>query len=554
MIAIDHLTFTYPHARRPALHDVSLAIQPGEFVLLAGPSGAGKSTLLRCLNGLAPHFSGGAIAGRVAVDGCDPIQDGPRPLSRVVGFVFQDPEAQAVLETVEVEIAFGLENAAVPPAEMRLRVEEVLNLLELAGLRDRPLATLSGGERQRVAIASALALRPRILALDEPTSQLDPQSATDVLQALVRLNEELGLTILLVEHRLDRIVRYADRLVYLEGGRVVVDGPVRQALAQVPPLQAPPLARLALALGWQPLPLTTKEGLRFVEGTGNREQRTGNGVGQANSEQGMELARPTRNSPVPLVEARGLQFSYNGRPALRGVELEVRPGEAVALMGRNGSGKSTLLKCLVGLLSPARGEVTINGRPARQMSLVEICRQVAYLPQNPDDLLFADSVLEELQVTLRNHGLAEGDLALPPAGLLAELGLSGLEEAYPRDLSVGQRQRVALGSLLVTAPRLLLLDEPTRGLDFAAKRRLITLWRRWQAAGMGLLLVTHDVEMAARVADRVIVLSQGEIIAAGPAAGVLNASPLFAPQVARLFPDRGWLTVEDALAGLGVGV
>jgi energy-coupling factor transport system ATP-binding protein len=542
MIKIDGLTYTFPHSSQPALSDVSLAVSAGEFVLLAGPSGAGKSTLLRCLNGLVPHFSGGTIAGRVEVGGNSALDSGPRVLSKVVGFVFQSPESQAVLDRVEAEIAFGLENAAIPEAEMRLRVEEVLNLLDLVNLRDRPLTTLSGGERQRVAIATAMVLKPEILVLDEPTSQLDPQAAGELLQSLVRLNEELGLTIVLVEQRLERVVRYVDRLVYLEDGRVIADGPVRQALAQIPDTQLPPLVRLGRAMAWEPLPLTIKEGRKVA---GQLKQPMQSGGRQAASGR-------VRDSSSPLLEAQGIRFAYNGRPVLQGVDLSVRRGEAVVLLGRNGSGKSTLLKCLIGLLRPAQGRIVLDGEPVNGRSVADICRQVAYLPQAPDDLLFADTVEEELAVTLRNHGLTPGQLSLAPSALLVELGLDRLAQAYPRDLSVGQRQRVALASVMVTVPKLLLLDEPTRGLDFSAKRDLIGLWRTWQARGIGLLLVTHDVELAARIADRVMVLGPGQIIADGPPAEVLGASALFAPQMARLFPGRGWLSVEDALAGLAV--
>jgi energy-coupling factor transport system ATP-binding protein len=543
MINIQRLTYSYPGAARPALRNVNLQAQAGEFILLAGPSGAGKSTLLRCLNGLTPHFSGGVVAGRIEVDGLNVVAAGPRALSRVVGFVFQDPENQAVLDNVEAEVAFGLENAAVPPAEMRLRVDETLNLLDLSHLRHRPLVTLSGGERQRVAIATALVLRPRILAVDEPTSQLDPQSAEEVLQALVRLNEDLGLSVVLVEHRLERVLRYVDRLVYLEEGQVVADAAVRPALARIPRSLAPPLPSLALALQWQPLPLTIKEGLPFARATTNG--RAANGAGAEAS----SPAGPPAGASPPLLQVRDLHFTYGRQPVLSGVNLDIAPAEAVILMGRNGSGKSTLLKCLVGLLRPSAGEVRLDGRVTAAQSVAEICRQVAYLPQNADDLLFAETVADELAITLRNHGLdpaVEADLA----SLLAQLGLVGLAEAYPRDLSVGQRQRVALGAVCVTGPRLMLLDEPTRGLDYQAKHNLVKLWRQWQARGGALLLVTHDVEFAAQIADRVLLLSQGEIIADGPATEVLGASPLFAPQMARLFPGRGWLTLPDALAAL----
>jgi len=572
MIHLNHLTYTYPDSPHPALADVTLHVAEGEFVLVAGPSGAGKSTLLRCLNGLVPHFAGGTLSGSVAVAGHDPVAEGPQVLSRVVGFVFQDPEAQFVVDRVEDEVAFALENSAVPPSEMRVRVEEALHLLYLTPLRDRPLETLSGGEKQRVAIAAALALRPRILVLDEPTSQLDPQSAEEVLGALVRLNRDLGLTIILAEHRLERVLPHADRLIYLVapppvgGGRGgVLSGQPRYVLRRMD--LTPPLVTLGKALGWEPLPLTVEEGQAFAEKavSGLRFQ-----VSRSN-------LKPETLKPATILTVERLSFTYDGTPVLHGVNLEIAPGELVALMGRNGSGKTTLLKCIVGLLRPQRGEIRLAGESLIGRETADVCRSVGYLPQEPDDLLFADTVADELQVTLRNHGLSDNP-PVAPAGLLARLGLSGLAASYPRDLSVGQRQRVALGAVTVTRPRLLLLDEPTRGMDYPAKRELVRLLREWRAEGVslppasggkggaGVLLVTHDVELVAQAADRVVVLSQGEVIADGPPAEVLTAippgppeaggsvlSPLFAPQVARLFPGTGWLTVEDALAGLNMG-
>jgi energy-coupling factor transport system ATP-binding protein len=532
MIAIERLTFTYPNSQGPALRDVTWSAVDGEFVLVAGPSGSGKSTLLRCLNGLVPHFSGGVLSGGVIVAGIDAVAAGPRALSHYVGFVAQDPEAQAVLDRVESEIAFALEHAAVPLAEMRVRVEEALDLVELAPLRNRPLQTLSGGERQRLAIAAALALRPRVLVLDEPTSQLDPQSAEDVLRALVRLNEDLGLTIILAEHRLERIARYADRLTYLEDGRIVVDGPVREALTAID--AGPPLVQLARALDWHPLPLTVQEARPFAPAA-----RT-------------EISRPTSvmgSASRPLLEVKGLRFSYNGKDALKGVDITIGAGEAVALVGRNGAGKSTLLKCVVGLLRERAGEIKVAGRSTRGREVADICREVGYLPQNPDDLLFAETVRDELRVTLRNHNLPESPMAIDQ--LLERLGLSNLSAQYPRDLSVGQRQRVALGAVTVTRPRVLLLDEPTRGLDSRTKNGLVAVWRRWLEEGAAMLLVTHDVELAAIIANRTVILSGGEVIASGPTREVLGSSPHFAPQIARLFPGTGWLTPEDALLGLG---
>ena len=542
MIKIRELTFTYPGSSEPALEDVSLDVASGEFMLLAGPSGAGKSTLLRCLNGLVPHFSGGKIGGRVEVDGQDAVVAGPQAMSRLVGFVFQDPEAQTVVDEVESEIAFGLENAAVPPGEMRTRVDEALATMGLGGLRHRSPWTLSGGERQKLAIASALAARPKVLVLDEPTSQLDPAAARDLLLTVARLNRGTGLTIVLVEQRLERVVGYARRLVYLADGRVSLDGPMRQVLARVETRQLPPLARLAGRLSWKEMPLNVDEGQALASGDLSYSE---NGQKRHPDQKG---AMP---GPVePILEARQVRYGYNGQEVLHSIDLAIRPGEAVALLGPNGAGKSTLLKCLVGLLRPLAGQVRLAGQDTKGRSVARICRQVAYLPQAPDDLLFADSVAEELAITLENHGLTGAAAEAQAGALLAELGLAAEADSYPRDLSVGQRQRVALGAVSVVRPKVLLLDEPTRGLDYAAKSDLMVLWRDWLAEGMALVLVTHDVELASRVAQRVVILEAGRITADGPTTEILSTLEIYEPQMARLFPGRGWLTVDEVMKGV----
>ena len=542
MIRFEHVTYTYPDAARPALRDVSLSIPAGAFALVMGTSGAGKSTLLRCLNGLVPHFSGGVIRGRITVGGVDPVAAGPPVLSQVVGFVFQDPEAQFVMDRVEDEIAFALENAAIPPAEMHARVEEVLRQLDLTPLRHRKLETLSGGEKQRVAIASALALRPHVLALDEPTSQLDPQSATELLDALVRLNTTLGLTVVLAEHRLERILPFVDQVIYLpDDNAPAIAGPPRDVLPHVPLL--PPLQTLAQALDWSPLPLTLEEGRRFAT------------YPSTDSTDQTEFSFPLKSvqsveKNTPILEARGLEVAYGPTPVLRGVDVALYPGEIVALLGRNGAGKTTLLKCLVGLLRPRHGDVLVEGRSIAKTDVAEVCQRAGYLPQDPNALLFADTVLDELHITLRNHAIPVAAAPIAPETLLERLGLADKAQRYPRDLSVGERQRVALGAIMVTQPAALLLDEPTRGLDYRAKAQLLDLLRAWRADGLTILLVTHDVELIAEAADRVVVMDQGAIVAQGDPAEVLRASPTFTPQIAHLFPEREWLTVKDALAGL----
>ncbi len=533
MIRFERVRYCYPQREHPALRVDHLALPEGCFALVVGASGAGKTTLLRCLNGLVPHFSGGTLAGTIRVGGLDPVRATPQVMSKHVGFVFQDPEAQFVVDQVEDEIAFALENAAMPRQDMRVRVEEVLDLLGLAPLRARRLETLSGGERQRVAIAAALAQRPRLLVLDEPTSQLDPKSAEDVLQTLVRLNSDLGLTVVLAEHRLERVLPFADELVLLDEGGARA-GPVREMAPHLP--HPPPLLALGRALGWEPLPLSIKEGRRFAARYDTLPA------------QPAPASAPTPPPGAPLLETRGITADYGGEPVLRGVDLAVHAGDIVALMGRNGSGKTTLLKTLVGLVRPKRGRVLLEGNDIAAMYVAHVCRRVAYVPQDPNALLFAETVADELAITLRNHGFTTPPV--DPAELLAHLGLADKAHCYPRDLSTGERQRVALAALLVTHPRLLLLDEPTRGLDAASRQALIRLLRDWRSAGMALLLVTHDVELAAALAQRVVLLSQGEIIASGAPSVVLGASPLFAPQVAHLFPATGWLTPDDALAHL----
>ena len=541
MISIENLTFSYPNSDQPALKNVSLRIADGDFALVMGVSGAGKSTLLRTLNGLVPHFSGGKISGAVTVNQIDPIAAGPQVMSRHVGFVFQDPEAQFVMDVVEDEIAFALENAAIPRAEMRIRVEEVLDLLDLSPLRARRLETLSGGEKQRVAIAAALAFRPQVLVLDEPTSQLDPKSAEDVLQSLVRLNADLGLTIVLAEHRLERVLPFVDTIVFLPAGGGAQTGTPAEILPNIS--LVPPLVALAHTLGWQPLPLTIKAGKRFSR----------------------KISLPAAPKPAatpaasaPILHAEKISAGYNGHLILDEMTFSARRGEIVGVMGRNGAGKTTLLKSLMGLLPLRHGKIMLAGENIAGAPVARIARTMGYLPQDPGALLFADSVLDEVNITLKNHGLPvpkNGDSvpgALNPKALLAQLGLSAHTETYPRDLSIGERQRVALAAITVTRPQVLLLDEPTRGLDYHAKETLAQLLRDWQSAGMAIVLVTHDVEFVAQVVSRVVLLSQGEIIADGAPAAVLGSSPLFAPQVARLFPESGWLTVADALSGLKV--
>jgi energy-coupling factor transporter ATP-binding protein EcfA2 len=527
LIEWHDMTFRYPSSALPVLSQLNLQIAEGEFVLVVGPSGSGKSTLLRTLNGLVPHFSGGRISGEVHVANRAPIREGPHAMSPVVGFVEQDPESQFVVSIVEDEVVFALENQGLSPTVMRKRLEETLDQLNIADLRHRHINTLSAGQKQRVAIASVLSLQPQVLVLDEPTSQLDPQAAEEVLTTLQRLNQDLGLTVVLSEHRLERVIEYADRVVYLPApGEAPISGAPEDVLPQMP--FAPPLLELAKALRWQPLPLTIKKARRFAAHTRLAPA---------------ELSATSTGTRRTCIDAREVWYSYNGMPALRGLSLQVQKGELVALMGRNGAGKTTLLKSLVGLLRPSQGKVMVEGLDTRAVSLEQLIERVGYVPQDPSSLLFADTVREELDFTRRAHGQ-------PPAvqeEWLDRMGLSGLGERYPRELSVGERQRVALAAILVAEPEVLLLDEPTRGLDPLQKDALSEFLRDQCSQGRTVVVATHDVELVAKAAQRVIVLSEGQIVVDGPAREVLTESMVFSSQINKLFRDPRLITVQDVL-------
>jgi energy-coupling factor transport system ATP-binding protein len=575
-IQLHNLSFSYPNADRPVLREMCLEIHGGEFIVVVGPSGSGKSTLLRTLNGLVPHFSGGRIAGRVHVDGHDPIAEGPHRMSTVVGLVQQDPEAQFVVDTVEDELAFGMENQGVAPALMRKRIEEVLDQLGIAHLRQRRISSLSAGEKQRVAIGSVLTLQPRVLVLDEPTSQLDPQAAEEVLNTLRQLNAGLGLTIILSEHRLERVVQYANRIVYIPAlGENALVGKPRDVLLQVP--FAPPLVQLAKALGWRPVPLTIEEArpfaahmdLRQAQASPSRSTFPAKNAGWStdaarrvapsslatngderqarpqgrNGATGRGAGSPAHVAGPAHIDVQEVWYNYDGVDALRGISLQAQGGELIALMGRNGSGKTTLLKQMVGLLHPRRGHVIVHGLDTREATVEALIQQVGYVPQDPNSLLFADTVRQELEFTRRAH-------ALPPADTdrwLATLELAGLGERYPRDLSVGERQRVALAAILVAEPMTLLLDEPTRGLDPLEKRALAQFLQAQATQSRAVIMATHDVELAAECAHRVVIISDGQVVADGPARQVMSQSLTFASQVNKLFGDPRLLTVQDVL-------
>lgn len=557
ILRFENVDYTYPEAQQPALRGVSLEIEEGAFVLVAGASGTGKSTFLRAINGLVPHFHGGTWHGRVVVDGRDTRVHEPRALADVVGFVFQDPEAQAVVDVVEDELVFGMENLGLEPPVMRRRVEEVLDQLEISHLRRRQLSTLSGGERQRVAIAAVLTTQPRLLVLDEPTSQLDPHAAEEVLTALQKLNVDLGLTIILSEHRLERVVQYVDQIIFFnepfppgDDRAQFVIGPPQSVLQSAP--FAPPLVELARMLGWQPLPLTLKVARRSLTSVTLPPLPVALPVpsparwwhGEQRHEQ---VASPT------LLEVSGLRVQLGGREVVHNFDLALKRGEIVALMGRNGSGKTTVLRSIMGLTQNVQGRVRFAERDIGRMPVEERGQLIGYVPQDPRTLLFHPTVREELRWTLTLAGVKHDD-AVPldhrVNAVLQLLGLEHLAAMHPHDLSAGEQQRVALATVLVREVGVLLLDEPTRGLDYPNKLRLTQSLQDLRASGHAVLLVTHDVEFVALCADRVVLMGEGEVVATGPTRTLLRESLIFSSQIGKLFPRYGWLTAAEAYAGL----
>lgn len=540
MIRFERVGFRYAEEARPVLTGVDLEIDEGELCLVVGRTGTGKSTLLRAVNGLVPHFTGGILSGRLSVAGRDTRDHRPRDLADVVGYVGQDPRAGFVTDLVEEELAYGMESLGLAPAVMRRRVEETLDLLGLETVRNRPLATLSGGQAQRVAIGSVLAAHPRVLVLDEPTSALDPVGAEDVLAILQRLVHDLGLTVVLAEHRLERVIHLADSVVLLPGGgRPVAYGPASSIMATSP--VAPPVVQLGRAAGWSPLPLSVRDARRAAA-----PLRARLSMPQALPEAPVRPAPAARPAPDGIADVRGLQVRYGAVTALRGVDLTVARGEVVALMGRNGAGKSSLLSALVGLVRPAAGRAEVLGAVPHTLRAREMIRHAGLVPQDPADLLYAETVADECRAADRDMAAPEGTCR----ALFGRLAPDVADSLHPRDLSEGQRLSLALAVILAGRPPLVLLDEPTRGLDYAAKTRLVEILRELAGDDHAIMLATHDVELAAEVATRTVVIAEGEVVADGPTEEVLVSSPAFAPQVSKIFAPLPLLTVAQATTAL----
>jgi len=530
MINFSNVSLIYPTSTKTILEDLSFSITEGELVLVIGSTGTGKTSLLQLINGLVPHHTGGILAGDITVDGVSTKLVRPGELAHLVGIVGQNPAQGFVTDTVEEELAFGMEALNLAPDLMRKRVEEILDLLALAHLRNRAISTLSGGEQQRVAIGSALVMHPKVLVLDEPTSALDPIAAEEVLSILHRLVHDLSLTVVIAEHRLERVIGFADRIIHIAGdGNAKIDLP--EIILKDADI-APPIVHLDRALGLSDVGLSVRDVRRMTETV---------------RDAGKDLEKDSPALGTEKILAKDLTVKYGSSVVLKSLNASVRAGEIVALMGRNGAGKSSLLTTLVGLQQPTSGTSHICGKASIDLKGKVRRETVGFIPQEPSDLLYGQSVVGECQQGDKDNQIAPGTTY----ALLQRIVPSISPDTHPRDLSEGQRLALALAIVLSAQPQVLILDEPTRGLDYQSKALLIALLQNYsKELGRCVLIATHDVELVAELADRVIFLADGEIVADGPTLDILLSSPAFAPQVAKVMSPRRWLTVADVISAM----
>jgi energy-coupling factor transport system ATP-binding protein len=501
------------------------------MVLVIGPTGSGKSSLLRLINGLVPHHTGGILAGDVSVDGHSTQLVKPGGMAHLIGIVGQNPANGFVADTVEEELAFGMETLNLPSDVMRKRVEEVLDLLSLAPLRDRVISTLSGGEQQRVAIGSALVAHPKVLVLDEPTSALDPIAAEEVLSILHRLVHDLSLTVVIAEHKLERVIQFADRIVHINGAGVANIGTPEEILMHSP--IAPPIVHLARALGLKEIGVSVRDMRRMTAEIRDKEYTLADITHKEKGDQ--------------IIHVRDLSVTYDGKSALNSVSASIFTNEIVAIMGRNGAGKSSLLKSLAGIADVSDGTVDVSGLNPQNLKGKERRTSIGFIPQEPSDLLYGQSVQIECEQADKDNEIPTGTTAQ----ILHQLVPGVSANTHPRDLSEGQRLGLALSIVLSSNPAVLILDEPTRGLDYQAKKELTKILIEFaKATNKCVVLATHDVELVAELATRVMFLADGDIVADGSTLDVLLSSPAFAPQVSKVMSPQPWLKVSDVVAAI----
>jgi energy-coupling factor transport system ATP-binding protein len=539
-IELKNVTFTYPDAKNHAINNLSLNIEKGQFVVLFGASGSGKSTLLSLLKKeIQPN---GELSGEILVNE-QSIQDGVG-LANKIGFVFQDPENQVVAENVLHELVFGLESMGLPTNEMRSRVAELVHFFGTESLLDRKTQELSGGKKQQLNLASVLLMQPDILLLDEPNSQLDPVSARELLDLLVRLNDEFGMTIILTEHRLEEFFAMADKIVMMEKGQIILEGAPREVIESIwhsaNHAYVPTIPSLYLHVEKEEcnsvLPITVKEGKKWIG------SRTHFDIHHDRRDQ-------TMKAKEILIHAKKITYRYNKETdfVLKELDFSLPKGEIYALLGGNGSGKSTLLKVLSGIYQAQQGQVTFQGKPLSAKRNHEFTKKIGYLPQNPKMFFLHDSIEKEMNATMRQWGIT--DLSGVET-ILNQLGISHLRESHPYDVSGGELQKAALACLLLRKPELLILDEPTKGLDPISKQNLATILDHLKNEGITIVMATHDIEFAAQYASICGMMFQGKITTEGTPKQFFKGNFFYTTMIQRLFrhiPNNDIITLEEAV-------
>lgn len=603
IIRIDHVSFSYGEASARALDDVTLSVSPGDFLGIIGPSGAGKTTLASAMSGAIPHHYTGPFFGSVLVDGKDTCAVTLTDISQIVGSVLQDIDTQMVASVVEDEMLFGLENFGVPHSQIEERVIDALETVGIADLRERDIATLSGGQKQKVAIAAILALRPRVLVLDEPTAALDPASSRMVFETLRSINRELGVTVVIIEQKVALLSEYASRIAVMQGGRIALEGTPSEVFSHSAELRSigvdsPRVTRISNSLAARGLIeagepcLNVREASLLIQNLCKASSPAPRAAATAGADRAAVVspaaigadratvvapaaagaARATTASPgecnmaesprrpavkpggSPVVRLQDVTYAYPGGGAsVRHLNLEVYPGEFVGLVGQNGAGKTTATKLVNGLLKPSSGTVEVAGLDTRTARTSQIARHAATLFQNPDHQICRDTVLDEVAFGLELGGV-DAETARERARAVAEdFGLP-LGEA-PFSLSRGQRQMVALASVVVLEPELVILDEPTNGLDYRECMTVMETVRRMADRGSAVIMVCHDMEVVSDFAERLVVMADGEIAAAGPTRdlfadeSLMKRASMRPPQVVELASELA-RTVSPRFHGL----
>ncbi len=525
IIELKNLSFRYKDQKEgKALSDVNLTIDKGEFVLVMGPSGAGKSTMAKCLNGLVPRFNRGEYEGETIVNGNIAKDTNVSTMAKEIGLVFQDFESQLFSTNTKLEIAFGPENFQVPRDEIHKRILEMFELVDLKGMENRQPSTLSGGEKQRLAIGSVLSTYPKIVCMDEPTTDLDPLGKIGIFNIASKLHADEDFTLIIIEHETEESLN-ADRLILMQEGKILRDGKPRDVLREIEvmdnlgimSLQIPKYFKEKFGVEKADLPLTPEEGV---------EQFTA--LGCAFDEQQYKQlldadAKREESYGEELIHVEGLEHVYsNGNKALNGMDFSVRDGEFVAILGHNGSGKTTMVKHFNGLLTPTAGKVTVKGFDTTSTSIFEIGKHVGYVFQNPDHQIFSDTVYEEIAFSPKIRGCSEEEIDIRVKEALASVGMSGFEEEDPFSMTKGQRQRIAVASVLSARPEVIILDEPTTGLDYKEQKQMMDLVKKLNQQGHTIIMITHTMWVVSEYAHKVAVIKDGKMMMYGKTRDVFS--------------------------------